>query len=188
MADRIHEEDPASVHGMAISPNSKNYERTLLMLDLFSTDVDYSDLFVFGIKGDHWEPVGDTKYQLTPNSASYPMNEFNCWGFYAPESNRAPDNIPDEVSYPVKMTEWVEEDKISRNPVVGFSFNDTNVQNEMALCGELAQTAGVLLLIGKSNDLEADVAKYKEQLKNAGIDAIQEEVQRQLTAYMNAVQ
>ena len=184
--DKIHESSSAVRSGMAIHATSKNVERTLMMLNLFGTHKDYYDLTTYGIEGVHYTAVGDNKLKiLDAGTKLFPMKA-NCpWGWERKDYIRNPEGTPD---YILNMeSNWIKDGVASTTPAVSFTFVDTNVKNEIAACDNLFKTRGYALLAGLLKDPEAEAAKLKADLKTAGIDKIQTEIQQQLTAYFNSL-
>lgn len=184
--DKLHESSSGTRSGMSISANSKNFERVMLMLNLFGTRKDYYDLTTYGIEGVHYTPVGDNKLKSTEEGLKNYAPKANCpWGWERTDFMRVPDNTPDEVMNMEKN--WIANGLASKNPIVSFNFVDTNVKNEIAACNNIYQTKGYILLAGMSSDIEGDLAKMKDDLKKAGIDKIRDEIQKQVTAYLESL-
>ena len=184
--DKIHESSSAVRSGMAIHATSKNVERTLMMLDLFGTHKDYYDLTTYGIEGVHYTAIGDRNLvSLDAGLKLFPAKA-NCpWGWERKDYMRIPEGVPANI---VNMeSNWIANGVASTTPAVSFTFVDTNVKNEIAACDNLYKTKGYALIAGLLKDPEAEVAKLKADLKTAGIDKLQAEIQQQLTAYFDTL-
>lgn len=184
--DKLHESSSGTRGGMAISANSKNLERVMLMVNLFGTNKEYYDLTTYGIKGVHYQPVGDNKLKSTEEGLKNFPPKANCpWGWERKDFMRVPENTPEEIAN--LESNWIKNGLASKNPIVSFNFVDTEVKNEIAACNNLYQTKGYILLTGMSADPEGDLAKLKEDLKKAGIDKIKAELQKQVTAFLQSL-
>jgi putative aldouronate transport system substrate-binding protein len=182
-ADNIHESNSATRSGMGISANSKNWQRALMMMNLFGTRKDYYDLTTYGIEGVHYEPVGDNKMKVLPAGASNFPAKTNCpWGWERKDFMRYADVVPDEVIGLEKA--WIDSGKASTSPVVSFNFVDTNVKNEIAACTNIYNIRGTALLSGMLPNVDDEVAKLKDDLKKAGVEKIQAELQKQMDEYL----
>lgn len=181
--DRIHESNSATRSGMAIHAKSKNPERVLMMLNLFGTNKEYYDLTTYGITGKHFEPIGDRKLKALEEGTKKYAPKANCpWGWERKDFMRFPDNVPDSV---INLeSDWIAKGIASTTPLVSFNFVDTNVKNEIAACNNLFNVRGMALLTGQLKDTEGELAKLKEDLKKAGIEKIQAELQKQVTEYL----
>lgn len=80
-----------------------------------------------------------------------------------------------------KIAEW-EEDHIN-DPYTGFSFDDANVKAELSAISNVNSTLGIQLMLGKTDDVNAALQQYRDQLKSAGIDTVIEELKTQLQAF-----
>ncbi|MFC5468174.1 extracellular solute-binding protein [Cohnella suwonensis] len=185
--DVIHESSSAARSGMAINARSKNAERAMLVLNLFGSNKEYYDLTTYGIAGKHFEPVGDNRLKVTElGDKNFPPKANSPWGWENKSFMRYDVSVPDDLIN--TETRWISDNKSSTSPVVSFAFNDTNVRNEMAAISNLYQSSGIILTTGLTRNFDADLAKFKDELKKAGIDRVREELQRQLTAFMQSFQ
>ncbi len=181
--DKIHESSSATRSGMGINANSKNYERALMMLNLFGTRKEYFDLTTYGIEGLHYEPIGDNLMKTLPAGASRFPTKANCpWGWERKDFMRYPDIVPQDL---IGLEQsWISEGKTSTTPVVSFNFVDTNVKNEIAACTNIYDVRGKALLSGLLPNIEEEVAILKADLEKAGIGKIHSELQQQLNDYL----
>lgn len=182
--DSLKSTTPGVQSGMAIHATSKNVERTLMMLNLFGTKQEYYDLLDCGIKGKHYELVGDKVKELPGADKAYPFDTVDPWGWQNPRLQRTVDGVP---TIDKDWTEkWKSEGKVYSGPYIAFTFDDSKVKNEIAVCLNIVQTRGYALATGMLADPKAELEKYKAELKKAGIEKIQAELQQQLTAYINS--
>lgn len=183
-SDKIHESSSAARSGMGINANSKNYERALMMLNLFGTRKDYFDLTTYGIEGVHYQAIGDNQMKTLPDGASRFPTKANCpWGWERKDFMRYPDIVSKDL---IGLEQsWIDGGKTSTTPIVSFNFVDTNVKNEIAACTNIYNVRGKALLSGLLPNVDDETAKFKADLKKAGIEKIQAELQKQLTDYVN---
>ncbi|MMZ62119.1 hypothetical protein D1872_243090 [compost metagenome] len=166
-------------NGMAIHATSKNVERSLMLLDLLQNDKEIHDLTMYGIVGKHYEPVGDDKYKAGPSAANY--TGFSNWGWNS-LLNRT------DASYPVEADEILKawQEKVYHFPLETFVFDDSKVKNEVANVGNVMLRYAIPLEYGLINDLDKGHAELIKQLKSAGIDKIQQELQSQIDVFLAA--
>ncbi len=182
--DSLKAATPGTQSGMAIHATSKNVERTMMMLNLFATKKEYYDLLEGGIEGKHYELVGDKVKELPGADKAYPFDSVCPWGWQNAKLQRTVDGVP---TIDKDWTEkWKSEEKVYTGPYIAFNFDDSNVKNEMAVCMNIVQTRGYALTTGMLADPKAELEKYKAELKKAGIEKIQAELQQQLTDYINS--
>lgn len=164
-------------NGMAVHATTKHVERSLMVIDLLQNDKQIHDLTMYGITGKHYEPVGDDKFK--PGASQANFTGFSYWGWNS-ALNRT------DASYPQEATnmeaDWKK--KIYHYPLETFVFDDQKVKNEMASIGNVMLRYGVPLEYGLVPDLEKGQAELIKQLKVAGIDKVQAELQSQIDAFL----
>lgn len=166
-------------NGMAIHATSKKVERSLMFIDLMQNDKELHDLMMYGIAGTHYEPVGDDKYKAGPSAANY--TGFSNWGFNSP-LNRTDASYPQEA---IDMAaDW--ESKLYNFPLETFVFDDSKVKNQVAGVGNVMLRYAIPLEYGLIKDRDKGQAELLKQLKAAGIDEIQQEMQSQIDAFLAA--
>ncbi|WP_051585975.1 ABC transporter substrate-binding protein [Caldanaerobius polysaccharolyticus] len=172
--------NPYTNNGIAINANSKNPERALMAIDLLRYDRDIHDLATYGIKGVHWEPVGDTQYKLLPGSVNFSEINNSSWGWHT-HINRTDANQPEIVK---QLTDkWTKEDLV-HHPLEGFTFDDSKVKNEMAAINNVVTQYGLPLNLGMISDPIKGIETYRQKLKAAGLYKVLEEIQKQADQYM----
>ncbi|CAM3635168.1 DUF3502 domain-containing protein [Cohnella lubricantis] len=165
-------------NGMAIHATSANPERALMLIDLLQNDKEIHDLTMYGIAGSHYNPEGDDKYTAGPNAVNYPAGISN-WGWNS-ELNRQ------DASYPQEANDIFDgwQSKIYHYPLETYVFDDSNVKSEVANIGNVIIRYGIPLEYGLIKDTDKGVADLIEQLKAAGIDKVQQEMQSQIDAFL----
>lgn len=164
-------------NGMAVHSTSAHVERSLMALDLMQNDRQIHDLVMYGITGSHYKPVGDDQYEPGPDRDKY--TGFSNWGFNSP-LNRTETSIPEEV----KEVEQNWQNLVYHYPLETFVFDDQKVKTELANIGNVMIRYGVPLEYGLISDLEQGKAELLKQLKTAGIDKVQSELQSQIDAFL----
>jgi putative aldouronate transport system substrate-binding protein len=167
-------------NGVAINANSKNPERALMAMDLLRYDRQINDLTWYGVEGTHWQAEGDKQYKTLDATANYPAANVCPWGWYSTEYARTSSTDPAIVKE--TLDNWKANDTIS-NPLSAFSFDDTNVKNEMAAVGNVITQYGVPLDLGMVADVNAGIKQFRQKLTEAGFDKILQECQTQATEY-----
>lgn len=165
-------------NGVALSASTKNPERALMFLELLKSNRDYYDLSWYGIKGKHYEPVGDDKYKALPDAGKYPATS-NCpWGWWSSlerfDVNKPQVAIDLNKEFASKYIEYPYD--------VKFSFNPEKVKSELAAMSNVANKYMKALGLGiiKYDDT---VQKIKEEYKKAGVDKVLAEMQAQIDEY-----
>lgn len=164
-------------NGFAIHAPSKKAERSLMVIDLLQNDKEIHDLFMYGIAGTHYEAVGEDKFNATAGTPSY--TGFSNWGANSP-LNRTDASYPAEAD--AIAVAW--EQKVYNFELETFVFNDANVKNEVANVGNVMLRYAIPLEYGLIKDIDKGHADLIKQLKAAGIDKLQAELQSQIDAFL----
>lgn len=167
----------ATQNGTSVHATSKNPERALMLIDLMQNDKELHDLMMYGISGVHYEPVGDDKYKALDKNPNF--TGFSNWDFNSP-LNRDNEAFPQEASDLVKS--W--EAGVYHYPLETFVFDNSKVKTEIANVGNVMLRYGIPLEYGLVKDIDKGLADLNKQLKSAGIDKIQTELQAQIDAFL----
>lgn len=160
----------------AISSTSKHPEEAFKFLALLNTDEYLRNLVNYGIEGTHYEKVNDSQIKLLPEQKNYSMPYFalgNMFNTYTLENE------------PVgKWDEFIEfNDHGITSPALGFKFDPTPVQTEVAAFRNVLDEFGAPLNTGTVDTTEY-LTKLNEKLKASGIEKVKAEMQSQLDAWV----
>ncbi|NIK67040.1 extracellular solute-binding protein [Paenibacillus sp. BK720] len=164
-------------NGVAVHATSKNPERALMVLDLLQNDKTLHDLIMYGISGTHYEPVGDNQYTKTDKFGDF--NSFSNWAWNSP-LNRVDTTFPQAAQDVQKK--WSAQ--VYHYPLETFVFDNSKVLNEVTNVGNVMMRYGVPLEYGLIPDTAKGLDTLQKQLKAAGIDKIQAELQSQIDAFL----
>ncbi|CAM3982287.1 DUF3502 domain-containing protein [Paenibacillus alkaliterrae] len=164
-------------NGFGIHAPSKKAERSLKVIDLLQNDKEIHDLFMYGIAGTHYEPVGDDKFNATAGTPNF--TGFSNWGANSP-LNRKDASFPAEAD--AIADAW--QQKVYNFDLETFVFNDANVKNEVANIGNVMLRYAIPLEYGLIKDIDKGQADLIKQLQAAGIEKLQTELQSQIDAFL----
>lgn len=170
---------------VTIPVTSENPERTLMFLNLLETNRDLYDMVHYGI-------LGET-YELEGEAAVYPegMNQANSnymdwggrWAFWKPQFMR-----PDAL-YAANF--WIEEKEYAESnpnnivsPLGGFNFDTESVTTQVAQISQIYDDANKMVEVGLAGNADAATDKLISDLKAAGLDEVQAELQSQIDAFL----
>ncbi|WP_214626150.1 ABC transporter substrate-binding protein [Paenibacillus agaridevorans] len=155
----------------AIPVHSGNPERAMMLINLVNTDPELFNLLAFGIEGTHYNKKSDGSVELVPDSAYTASdwvfgNVFNGYTLAGKDPNVA------------KETKELNE-SATPSPIIGFKFVTESVSAEIANVTTVIDEYGPGLNTGT---VAADriLEEFQGKLKQAGIDRVIEEAQRQL--------
>jgi len=160
-----------------VSRTSKNPERVLRFLELLNTDKTLNNLINYGVEGKHYTKVSDNVIRITENTPytlqGYQWMNGNVFLNYLTESE-APD----------KMEKLKEFNAEAKKPMdYGFKFDKTNVEMEIAAVRTVMSEYRKQVIMG-SMDPEPVMKEYAKKLKDAGINKIVEEAQKQYDEFL----
>lgn len=160
----------------AVSSTSKHPELALQFLELFNTDPYLNNLINYGIVDKHYVKVSDNIIKAGPDQAKY--NPGIGWVL----GNQFI-NYLYESEDPKKWEQFEEFNKEAiGTKTLGFNFDPSPVKNEIAAINNLWDKYVPALETG-SIDPEVNVPKFNQELKDAGIDKVIAEKQKQLSEW-----
>lgn len=169
--------NPYINNGMSVHATSKNPERALMAIDLLRYDQQIHDLTNYGIQGKHYEAVGDKQFKSLKGSVNFPPAGTDPWGW-----NSLHERNDVAVAADIeKFTELWKSTLTVNHPLETFVFDDANVKNEEAAVNNIMETYGKPLFYGliDPSDASHGLEVFKQKLKQAGIDKILAEMQKQ---------
>ncbi|WP_429974459.1 ABC transporter substrate-binding protein [Enterococcus sp. AZ163] len=167
----------AQMANFVVSNTSKNKEKAVEFLNLLNTDPDLLNGLVWGVEGEAWEKVGDKKIKLLdgykPKAHMDAWNTGNNMLLYTSET------VTDEMIQ--KRDQSIETAETS--PILGFNVKTDSFKTELTNIMNVMNRYAANLNTG-SIDPEENLPKLIEELKTAGWDKAQKEMQAQLDQYM----
>lgn len=167
-----------------INRNAANPERALMFLDLLTTDQAVYDLVMYGIK--------DKTYVLNGEGADFPagMTAANSsyldwqgqWAWWKPQFMRPTSTYP-KGFWQAEAT-FASQPQCVENKLDGLFFNTDAIKNEIAKRDQINTEYGKLIQYGTVDDVNKAVAEYIQKQKDAGLDKILAELQRQVDEYL----
>ncbi|MBN2795710.1 MAG: ABC transporter substrate-binding protein [Clostridia bacterium] len=163
----------------AISSTSKNPERALMVIELFSTDEYFNNLINFGIEGEHYNKVSENIIEPAANNAKY--NPGTGWMFGNQFINYLWTNED-----PNKWANFKNfNDAAIGTQTLGFIFDPTPVKSQIAACNNVWDQYVPALETG-TVDPEEYMPILIQAFKDAGADDIIKEKQKQLDAWLES--
>lgn len=187
VSDMKKEVQPYINNGVAINVNSKNKERAMMVLNEFYTNPDVYDLAMLGVEGKHWEAVGDDQYKVL-DETNYGVNN-NCnWGWNNADITRkefVENRTPLDDTFEAMQAKW-EENVKEEHVLDGFNFDNSKVSSQVAAVEANIVTYYDPLVNGLVDDVDASLDQFRQALETAGILEIMDELQRQVTEYVES--
>ncbi len=167
-----------------VAQNSEKPERAVQVMNEIYTNPELQNILVNGVEGKHYKYVNSDKTMVNyPDGVdgsntgypSYPWAWLN--EMITPVWEGAPLSLWDET------TEFNKTAIVS--PAKGFGWNNENVINEVTACNNVRNKYANALDCG-SVDPEVALPQFIKELKDAGVDRIIQEKQKQLDAWITA--
>ena len=168
-------------HGaMAVSAASENPERALMVYDLLRNDPECYKLLCYGIQGVSWD-VNEEGLRITPegyNSDTQNVNGMTNWWWGRNDDLEIKDASRNWEAIDALYAEY---DKIKIDYPYGQFVPDVdNIQSYINNINDVHNTYMKQISFGLyQGTAEEIVAEYQEALKGAGIETVQQELQRQ---------
>ena len=163
----------------AIPITTVNKEAAMAVLNELYTNPELADLIVYGIK--------DTHYTITEDG----LLDSSLSDAYGTLGWLYPNQFNNTVSVGNPSTLWDDIREFNegsmKSEAVGFSFDATSVENEIAACTNVYNEHLYNLEYGFSSDVDAELAELNTSLYAAGLQTIIDEKQAQLDAWAEAV-
>ncbi|MBO5070879.1 MAG: ABC transporter substrate-binding protein [Roseburia sp.] len=164
-------------HCQVISADCENIERAVAFINLLNTDEELLNLYLYGIEGTDYEWADEENKVIKPISTHYAYdwligNTFNTWPS-DPSAVGATDEMRD-------MNAVAE-----ASPILGFTFDAEPVSTQIAQCTTVSDEYLPGLVTG-TVDPDAEYDAFIAALKQAGMDDIIAEMQRQIDEWLLA--
>ncbi|RKP49809.1 extracellular solute-binding protein [Cohnella endophytica] len=167
---------------LAISKTSKHPELAMQIINLLHSDKYFNNLINYGIEGTHYvktdkENIIDLPPGADPAKIGYkPGAQWELGNQYL--------NYLYKTEDPDKWKKFQEFNAAGiKSPGLGFTFDNTNVLNEIGAVTTVSTQYFTALSSG-SVDPEAVIPKYLAALKDAGVDKIIKEKQEQFDKFL----
>ena len=156
----------------AVSAKSKHPEEAFRLLTLVNMDETLYNLLCFGIEGEHYTVNEDGTVHVLEDSGYHPNADWAFGNQYLA--------MPREGQDPDIWEQTKEENqKAERSPALGFSFDTSRVNSQIAAVQAVLSQYRVPLDTGMT-DPDREYPAFLEKLEEAGSREIIEEMERQL--------
>ena len=166
---------------MAVPASAKNPERALMMLEKLKTDQSYYNLLTYGIEGVDYTVTSDN--MIDPKNTDVFAPEGYCsWGYKDPKFYKpVKGSAPTLLAVKQKLNSIAIKDKYAL-----FALDQDPIKNELAALNSVMVQYEAPLNFGFVDDVAGGLATLKQKMKEAGIDKVMAEIQKQLDAFKAA--
>lgn len=169
-------------NGVAVSINTVDFGRSLMLLEKFKNDQRYFDLTCVGIEGKHWEDAGPNKFRPGPDADKYPIYGTSMWGWMSEKFRRVSETEPPKMRELINS--WIPD--VAYPITDNFIFDDEPVKSEAAAVANVISTYSTIFDLGMVEDVDGALAEMQDKMLKAGFDKVEAEFRRQYEDFINA--
>lgn len=175
--------DPFLNNGVGIAASSENPERTMMFLDRIMEDQEYNYLVYFGIEGENYV-IKDGKIGL-PEGVTADTNTYapDAAGFWFTNKNQFLPLATWDDAYVELRNQLATGDWLVNNPLSAFAPQVDSIATEVANLNQTIVQYFQPIQIGLVPDVDEALATLDKQLKAAGVEAVQTELQKQIDTF-----
>ncbi len=169
-----------------VSATSQYPEAAVMFMDWMYGKQENMDLLMYGEEGKHWKNEGDRKLSVTEynkdDKSDWTKYSFGWWqaGWAPYQRFNITATDPDQVKYEATF-----DDKAQNFIGMGFSFDPTPVKTQFANCSSLLATTIYPIKWGYT-DYDSSFPQAIKKMKEAGLDSVIAEYQKQFSAWLAA--
>lgn len=165
-----------------ISSNCEYPGRAMAFINLLTCDAELLNLICHGEEGIDWEWVDEDKKLIEKLDSGYAGNYAflvgNTFNEYYTDAAAAEEGTLQQIAQMNLNADG--------SPVLGFSFDASNVTNEIANCQAILPELLKPIMAGAVDDVDAAIDNMNAQLEAAGMNTILTEMQNQVDAWKAA--
>lgn len=165
---------------LAISRTSKNPQKVMEFINLLNTDEYLHNLIVLGIEGRHYTKNTANTYSYLPgynqSNSLYMLAPFTAGNIYI-------GYIYSEYPQSIYNDYKTFNESAYKSPILGFVFDTTSVKKEISALASISSELYGPLITG-TVDPDIYLPKAIEKYKEAGLDKVLSEEQRQLNEWL----
>ena len=177
LTEQVKTTSQAQMANFVVSNTSKNKEKAVEFLNLLNTDPELLNGLVYGVEGKAWEKVGDNQVKLL---SGYKANQhMAAWNTGNNMILYTQDTITEKQVQ--ERDESIEKAKTS--PILGFNAKTDKVKTQLSNIMNVMNRYKANLNTG-SIDPETTIPELVKELKQAGWDDVQKDIQKQLDEFI----
>lgn len=172
MSDAVMDSGSVLAALTCVSSTTTHPAEAVKMLEIMNSDEEIYNLLVWGIEGIHYERLPNGKISINEESDYEGINHFHIGS----QKN-------------IYLTEEQEDDTIQQiadfntsaiaSPILGFSADTSEISAQISNCNVIISKRRDILDLGLI-DADEGLEEFRRELKEAGVDAIISELQKQI--------
>lgn len=172
MSDAVLDSGSVLAALTCVSSTTTHAAEAVTMLEIINTDAEIYNLLVWGIEGMHYEKLPDGKISVNTESGYEGIDHFHIGSqknIYLTKE-QADDAIQQIADFNTSAIQ---------SPILGFSADTGEISAQVSNCNAIIAKRRDMLDLGLA-DPDADLEQFRRELKEAGVDAIISELQKQI--------
>lgn len=168
---------------MAVSSTSKNPEAAVRFLNILYTDAFVTNTILYGIEGEDYVKVSEhvVNFPEGLDSNTVPYTAYLTSGVMG--SNSLMWNMTTEEDFALNLESVAMNKTAERSPFYGFNFDPSTVLNELTAIQNVVTQYYPGLTCGSLDPAET-LPVFNQALKDAGLEKVMAEKQKQLDAWL----
>lgn len=169
----------------SLSSTSENPEKAIQLLNLVWEDSNLSNMLAYGLEGINYEVISG---KGTPEMSVVPKaGKEQTWAIWHNWLGPLWDQWDSPWNSKESLLAMQENNKSAKSSkLIGFLFDPEPVKNELAQIGAIGKAAGPVLSTGSMPDVDEYIAALQKKYKDAGIDKVLEEANKQVAEWKKA--
>lgn len=174
----------ANAGGNAVAASCKNPDKAVELLNLVNSNKDMYRLLVYGIEGDHYVKESESRAKLEYKGGNPSSSErYGIWGyavgnvFLGFEDETTPEGW---YEYLADLPNNVE----VKSNLIGFIPDSSSFTSEATQISSIRKEFAPSLIAGVYEDYESRYNEFIKKVKQAGVDTVKAELQKQVNAYL----
>ena len=168
-------------NGWSINRHAEHPTQAMQIINFFYSSEECQKLLCWGFEGVNYD-MKDGKVITRKDVPADQVHNIGCnWNMSNTLIINAIDGTPKYEGYDEIAADY--EKNTFQNPMQAFNFDRTAVETEVANVSAI-ETEYKSIVYGMNADVEATVSEYRQKLKDAGLDKVQAEYDRQIKEFM----
>ena len=168
-------------NGWSINRRAEHPTQAMQIINFLYESEECQKLICWGTEGINYDMKDGKVITRTGVSESQTHNPGCNWNMCNTLITNALDGVPKYAGYDEIAADY--EKNTFQNPMQAFNFDRTAVETEVSNISAVG-TEYKSIVFGMNADVEATVNEYRQKLKDAGLDKVQAEYDRQIKEFM----
>lgn len=165
---------------VSVGANSKHPKEAVELIKLMNTNKDLFNLICWGIEGEHYTKNEDGTVKMIENSGYYNIGPY-AWKYGNQFNGYVQEGQPADVWEQTRAMN----DEAVKSPLLGFVIDTTPIDTELANVTNVESEYKAKRDFG-TEDMSVWYDEFMSKMKQAGIDKVMEEYQRQYDEWLAA--